>query len=102
MSVSRPLWSFFIPRTPTATLRGAAFAAPTILFGVATTAIVLKQSFYRTSLLDEDAATWDRIDRRAYVALPDGKMALVFPIVHADTSLCGMWRALKSSVNPMP
>lgn len=102
MSTKRPVWSFFIPRTPTAVLRGVAFSAPTVLFGVAGTAIVLKQSFYRNSLIDEDAATWDRIDRRAYVALPDGKMALVYPVVHADTSLCGMWRAVKASLNPMP
>lgn len=102
MSVRRPIWGVFIPTTVTAKLRTASFAAPTLLFGLASTAIVLKQSFYRNSLHDEEAATWDRIDRRAYIALPDGRTALVHPRIDSRLSLCSLWSSFKEMVNPLP
>jgi hypothetical protein len=102
MSVRRPLWSWFIPTTPEARIRRVSVAAPTLLFGIASAAIIAKQSYYRTDLASEDENTWDRIDRKAYVALPDGRLAQVHPRVDAVITLGNLWQSLKETLNPLP
>jgi hypothetical protein len=102
MSVKRPVWSFFIPSTLYANVRRVAYFAPHILFALSATAVVLKQSNYRATLADEDAQTADRIDRRAYVALPDGRVAQVHPYVNMDFTLCGLWGAFKETFSMLP
>eukprot|EP00672_Neobodo_designis_P026743 CAMPEP_0174850496 /NCGR_PEP_ID=MMETSP1114-20130205/19611_1 /TAXON_ID=312471 /ORGANISM="Neobodo designis, Strain CCAP 1951/1" /LENGTH=102 /DNA_ID=CAMNT_0016084957 /DNA_START=43 /DNA_END=351 /DNA_ORIENTATION=+ len=102
MSVRRPLWSFFIPHTFEANVRRVSVAAPTILFGLSACAVVAKQSYFRPTLAEEDAATSDRIDRRAYVALPDGRMAQVHPRVDTTLTLGGLWESTKESLSLLP
>lgn len=101
-NVKRPLWSFLLPQTYTSRLHTLAFHAPTIVFLTAICAIVSKQSFYRTNLADEDAVTFDRIDRRAYVALPDGRMALVYPIIDTQTSFSRTVMSFLDAISPFP
>lgn len=100
--VKRPLFTFFLPSTMISRLRRVSFAAPVILFGVSAGAIVSKQSYYRTMLDDEAFDTCDRIERRAYVALPDGRMALVYPIVYPSVSPCTVWEGVKEMFSLMP
>lgn len=69
---------------------------------LASTAILLKQSHYRTRLGDEDPETYDRIDRRGYVALPDGRMALVYPIIDTQMSFTRSVLSFLDAVNPFP
>lgn len=102
MSIRRPIWSFFIPTTPEARIRRVSVAAPTILFGISTFAILAKQGYYRPTLAAEDAQTWDRIERRAYVALPDGRMAQVHPRVDMDLTICGIWNSIKETCSLLP
>lgn len=102
MTIRRPLWSFFVPTTPEARIRRVSVAAPTILFGIATAAIVAKQGYYRPTLAEEDPQTWDRIERRAYVALPNGQMAQVHPRVDMDLTVCGIWNSLKETFSLLP
>ena len=102
MSVRRPLWSFFIPHTTEANLRRVSVAAPTILFGISAAAVVAKQSYFRPTLALEDEATADRIDRRAYVALPDGRMAQVHPRVDTVMTLGGLWESTKETFSLLP
>ncbi|CAM40431.1 conserved hypothetical protein [Leishmania braziliensis MHOM/BR/75/M2904] len=101
-TVKRPLWSLLLPQTYTSRVHALAFHAPTILFMISVCAIVSKQSYYRSNLADEDPKTYDRIDRRAYVALPDGRMALVYPIVDTQTSLTRTVMSFMDAVNPLP
>jgi hypothetical protein len=101
-NVKRPLWSLLLPQTYTSRLHAFSFHAPTILFLTAVCAIISKQSYYRSNLADEDARTFDRIDRRAYVALPDGRMALVYPIVDTQTSFSRTVISFLDAVNPFP
>lgn len=100
--VKRPLWSFLLPQTYTSRMHSMAFYAPTMMFLLATAAIISKQSHYRTNLADEDINTYDRIDRRAYVALPDGRMALVYPIIDTQTSFSRTVISFLDAVNPFP
>ena len=102
MNIKRPLWSFFIPATPYAQLRRISYHAPHILFGLSAAAIVLKQSEFRPKLEDESPTTSDRIERRAYVALPDGRMAQVHPYVNVDFSPAGIWQAFKETFSMLP
>ncbi|AYU81086.1 Succinate dehydrogenase subunit 3 [Leishmania donovani] len=101
-TVKRPLWSLLLPQTYTSRVHALAFHAPTIVFMIAVCAIVSKQSYYRSSLADEDPKTYDRIDRRAYVALPDGRMALVYPIIDTQTSFTRTVISFLDAVNPFP
>jgi hypothetical protein len=102
MSVRRPLWSFFIPHTPEANLRRVAVAAPTLLFAISGCAVVAKQTYFRPTLAEESEATSDRISRRAYVALPDGRMAQVHPRVDTVLTLGGIWESAKESFSLLP
>ena len=100
--VRRPLFSFLVPSSPASKLRQLSFAAPTLLFGVGAAAVILRQSHYRNELADEAAATNDRIERRSYVALPNGRLAQVYPVVETDLTLCGMWRSAMNSLSLLP
>ncbi|EPY34690.1 hypothetical protein STCU_01412 [Strigomonas culicis] len=100
--VRRPLWGLLIPSTYTSRVRATAFYAPFLMFVLASTAILLKQSHYRANLADEDEKTFDRIDRRAYVALPDGRMALIYPIIDTQTTLTRSIISFVDAVNPFP
>jgi hypothetical protein len=102
MVVKRPIWSFFLPSTPFAQLRRVAYHAPHILFALSASAIVLKQSNFRSKLDDETTDTTDRIERRAYVALPDGRMAQVHPYVNVDFTPSGIWGALCETFSMLP
>lgn len=100
--VKRPLFTYFLPSTLTSKVRRVSFAAPTLLFAISAAAILSKQSFYRTSLDDESIDTWDRIERRSYVALPDGRMALVYPVIYPDVSVAKLWEAFKETMSLLP
>lgn len=100
--VKRPLWSFLVPATYTSRVRSIAFSAPFWMFCIASMAILNKQSHYRTNLSDEDNKTYDRIDRRAYVTLPDGRMALVYPIIDTQVTFTRTVMAFLDAVNPFP
>lgn len=102
MSVRRPLWAYFIPATPEAQLRRISVAAPTLLFGIGAFAVLAKQSYYRPTLAQEADQTWDRIERRAYVALPDGRMAQVHPRVDAVPTICGLWNSVTEALSLLP
>lgn len=102
MTLRRPVWFWFIPQTTDARIRAVSVAAPTLLFGITTAAILAKQSYYRASLAEEDAATWDRVDRRAYVALPNGRMAQVHPRVDTDLTVGGMISSVKETLSLLP
>ncbi|ESS69157.1 succinate dehydrogenase cytochrome B subunit [Trypanosoma cruzi] len=101
-TVKRPFWSYFVPSTYTSRIHRWAYYAPTLMFGVSTAAILMRQSYYRSSLADEDENTCDRVDRRAYVALPDGRMALVYPIVDTQVTPTRVILSFLDSINPMP
>lgn len=101
-SVKRPLWKFFLPATYTSRVHGFAFYAPFWMFLIATNAILLKQSNYRNTLAEESPETFDRIDRRAYVALPDGRMALVYPIIDTQVTISRVLLSFLDAVNPFP
>ncbi|KEG14881.1 succinate dehydrogenase cytochrome B subunit [Trypanosoma grayi] len=101
-TVKRPLWLYLVPSTYTSRMHRLAYHAPMLMFGVATTAIVMRQSYYRSSLSDEDENTFDRIDRRAYVALPDGRMALVYPIIDTQVTPTRVVLSFLDAINPMP
>ncbi|RNE99824.1 succinate dehydrogenase cytochrome B subunit [Trypanosoma rangeli] len=100
--VKRPFWMLFLPSTYTSRIHRWAYHAPTLMFGVATAAILMRQSYYRSSLDDEDENTCDRIDRRAYIALPDGRMALVYPIIDTLVTPTRVVLSLLDAINPMP
>ncbi len=102
MSTTRPLWSFFVPTTTASKVRKISVAAPFLLFVASANAVLSKQGYFRATLADEDKDVSDRINRRGYVALPNGEMALVHPRVNTDFSLRGVLRAFVESVNPMP
>lgn len=101
-TVKRPLWSFLLPATYTSRVRSIAFNAPFWMFVIATTALVNKQSHYRTNLADEDKKTYDRISRRAYVRLPDGRMALVYPVIDTQVTFSRTCMSFLDAVNPFP
>ncbi|AAZ11972.1 uncharacterized protein TEOVI_000559700 [Trypanosoma equiperdum] len=100
--VKRPLWSYFTPATFASTLHRTAYHTPKLMFGVAAAAILAKQSYYRGSLADEEENTCDRIERRAYVALPDGRMALVYPIIDTQLTPTRALLSLFDMMNPLP
>lgn len=100
--VRRPFWSYLVPGTYTSRIRSIANNSPLIMFLLASTAILTRQSYYRTNLSDEDVATYDRIDRRAYVALPDGRMALIYPIVDTQLTLTRTCLSFLDVINPLP
>lgn len=100
--VRRPLWSFLVPVTYTGRLRSMAHNAPLWMFMIASTAILLKQSNYRNTLSEEDPNTYDRIDRRAYVTLPDGRMALVYPIIDTQVTVTRTVISFLDAINPFP
>ncbi len=102
MTVRRPLWSFFVPTTASSKIRKISVAAPLLLFVFSTDAILAKQENLRGKLADEDANVSDRINRRSYVALPNGEMALVHPKINTDFSIRGIFRQLVETFNPMP
>ena len=102
MSVRRPLWSFFVPTTAASKVRKVSVAAPLLLFGLSADAVLAKQGYLRGKLADEEPDVTDRINRRAYVALPNGEMALVYPNIDTDFSLCGIMWQLVDSLNPLP
>ncbi|ORC90784.1 succinate dehydrogenase cytochrome B subunit [Trypanosoma theileri] len=101
-TVKRPLWSYLVPLTYTSRVHRLAYHAPKLMFGVAATAILMRQSYYRSSLADEDEKTFDRIDRRAYVALPDGRMALVYPIIDTQMTPTRVVLSFLDAINPLP
>lgn len=101
-SIRRPLWRIFVPTTGAAKLRTFAYYAPFSLFGIATYAILQRQSHYRTNIADESPETFDRIDRRAYVALPDGRMALVYPCIDTQMSFTRSVMSFLDAINPFP
>lgn len=101
-NVKRHIWQFFVPRTKTSIIRSFGYYAPMCVFGVSTFAILQRQSYYRPNLADEEAATYDRISRRAYVALPDGRMALVYPIIDTQMTLTRTVMSFLDAVNPFP
>ena len=102
MSVRRPVWSFFVPTTLAAKVRKVSVAAPLGLFALSAAAVLAKQAYFRAALADEEAGVCDRITRRAYVALPNGEMALVHPRINTDFTVCGIVRQFAESLNPMP
>lgn len=101
-SVKRPLWRIFVPTTCAAKLRTFAYYAPFSLFGIATFAILQRQCHYRANIADESLDTCDRIDRRAYVALPDGRMALVYPCIDTQMSITRTVMSFLDAINPLP
>lgn len=98
----RPIWRVFVPTTCAAKLRSAAVYAPYWLFAVATYAILQRQCHYRNNLALEAPETYDRVDRRAYVALPDGRMALVYPIIDTQMSFTRVVGSFLEALNPLP
>ena len=102
MSVNRPLWTFFVPTTTASKVRKFSVAAPLSLFLLSVAGICAKQGYFRARLADEGADVTDRISRRAYVALPNGEMALVHPKINTDFSIIGIVRAFAEGLNPMP
>ena len=102
MGVNRSYWTYVTPATFAARMRRVSVAAPTLLFALSASALLAKQSYRRVNLSEEDAATDDRIDRRAYVALPDGRMALVHPAINAHLTFGHTVKSLKEFFNPMP
>lgn len=100
--VKRPLWSVFLPATLPSRIHALAWHAPMIMFGLASTAILIRQSYYRNHLADEDAMTHDRISRRAYVALPDGRMALIYPVIDTQVTLTRTVMSFVDAINPLP
>lgn len=102
MSTQRPIWSFFVPTTGASKVRKLSVAAPLLLFLGSADAILAKQGYFRAKLADEDKNVADRINRRGYVALPNGDMALVHPRINTDFSLPGVLRAFVEAANPMP
>ncbi|CCW61562.1 unnamed protein product [Phytomonas sp. EM1] len=100
--VRRPLWSFFLPATVSSRLRTIGYNSFMLMFFISSAAILNSQSYYRSKLLDEDEKTCDRIDRRAYVALPDGRMALVYPIIDTQATFTRTVLAFLDSVNILP
>eukprot|EP00760_Papus_ankaliazontas_P025988 PhM_4_TR2972/c0_g1_i1/m.3935 len=102
MSVSRPFWRAFVPSTVPARIRSVAHRWKAVMFGLSCTAILATQVNYRARLQDESDTTTDRIHRRAYVRLADGRLAQVHPRVYTDLSVCGLWAMVKESFNPLP
>lgn len=102
MSASRPFFSFFLPMTPGSRTRSLAHRYKGILFGLSVGSILATQVYTRPELVDEAPGTYDRIHRRAYMTLPDGRQALVYPIVYTDLSFYGLYKNLCESLNPLP
>lgn len=100
--IRRPIWRAFVPTTCAAKLRSFGYYAPLWMFGISTYAILARQSHYRNSLADEAPETYDRVNRRAYVALPDGRMALVYPIVDTQMSFTRTVVSFLDALNPFP
>ncbi|CAD2217983.1 hypothetical protein AGDE_00625 [Angomonas deanei] len=100
--VKRPLWGLFLPATYTSRVHAASFYAPFLMFCIASISILVKQSYYRANLADEETKTYDRIDRRAYVALPNGKMALVYPIIDTQSTFSRTVISFLDAINPFP
>eukprot|EP00759_Apiculatamorpha_spiralis_P007530 PhF_6_TR14688/c0_g1_i1/m.23137 len=102
MPVSRPFFSLFAPATGPARLRGIAHRYRNVLFGLSVGAILATQINFRAHLDDEKEGTQDRIQRRVYVRLPDGRNAQVHPRVYTDMSIQGIWQMVKETLNPLP
>ena len=93
---------FLVPTTPAAALHKAAYFGPVALFVIAGATIVLRQSYFRNDLAEEDSATWDRIERRAYIRLPDGRHALIYPVVEPRVSPGALWSSLLDTLSVLP
>ncbi|CCW68135.1 unnamed protein product [Phytomonas sp. Hart1] len=100
--VRRPLWSFFLPATIGSRFRTIGYNSFMLMFLISSAAILNRQSHYRAKLSDEDEKTYDRINRRAYIALPDGRMALVYPIIDTQTTFTRTVLAFLDTVNILP
>lgn len=101
-SIRRPLWRIFVPTTCGAKLRTFSYFAPFSLFGIATYAILQQQCHYRASIADESSETYDRIDRRVYIELPDGRRALVYPCIDTQMTLTRTVMSFLDAINPLP
>ena len=103
--------------TPHTQVRTVGSHARYLLFAACAYGVWQKQKYYRASIADEDVKTHDRISRTSYVRLGDGRLAQVcqeypharpndptqvYPVVHTDTSPCGLVRAVIDTFNPLP
>ena len=102
MCAQRPFFKLWVPQSLPSTIRGISSRAPILVFGMCATAVLFKQSYFRCRLVDEEAATWDRVERRGYVALPDGRMALVHPRIDARVTIGNMLNTLMEAFSLMP
>ncbi len=98
----RPFWLAFVPGTGASYLRRVGYAAPLVLCGVSLYAVNAKQAWKRHSLADESEKTTDRIERRAYVVLPDGRSALVHPRIDTSLTPSAMWNSMKETFSLLP
>lgn len=90
------------PMTLAAWVRSMAFRAPQFMCGLGCCALAARAFYHHPKLQQEAAESSDRITRRAYVALPDGRMALVHPAVHARLTAPNLFWAVVDTLNPLP
>ncbi|KAJ9457004.1 hypothetical protein DIPPA_33467 [Diplonema papillatum] len=96
------MFASLLSRSSAAHLHTVGAKSKYLLFAVCAYAVFEKQKYYRASIADEEEGTHDRINREAYMVLPDGRMAQVYPVVHSTNSFYGVWRALCETLSPLP
>jgi len=91
-------WRVAYPKTTAATVRTLGSRARYAMFGAALVALWNKEALLR----DTEGPIFDRVQRKGYVRLPDGRLAQVNPQIDTDLTPSGMWQSLKETLNPLP
>eukprot|EP00996_Jenningsia_fusiforme_P004181 NODE_4985_length_734_cov_58.400000_g4627_i0.p1 GENE.NODE_4985_length_734_cov_58.400000_g4627_i0~~NODE_4985_length_734_cov_58.400000_g4627_i0.p1 ORF type:complete len:143 (-),score=28.38 NODE_4985_length_734_cov_58.400000_g4627_i0:245-673(-) len=87
------------PQTLPGRLRGVSSRVKYIFFGIAAWSLHRQDQMLRAA---NEGASFDRIQRKGYVRLPDGTLAQINPQIDTDLSPSGMWQTLKETLNPVP
>lgn len=91
-------WRMLYPTTFNGMVRSLGSQARFLLFGLALYSLYKKEEY----LSPTEGAMFDRIDRRGYVRLPDGRLAQVNPQISTDLTPAGIWQTFKEMINPLP
>eukprot|EP00668_Euglena_longa_P011136 GGOE01013515.1.p1 GENE.GGOE01013515.1~~GGOE01013515.1.p1 ORF type:complete len:143 (-),score=12.87 GGOE01013515.1:379-807(-) len=86
------------PTTTQATIRTLGSKARFALLGVALISIYKQDAHLRPT----EGAFFDRVQRKGYVRLPDGRLAQVNPQIDTDLTPRGIWNTVKDTLNPVP
>eukprot|EP01002_Notosolenus_urceolatus_P014849 NODE_6789_length_606_cov_6.102334_g5804_i0.p1 GENE.NODE_6789_length_606_cov_6.102334_g5804_i0~~NODE_6789_length_606_cov_6.102334_g5804_i0.p1 ORF type:complete len:123 (+),score=2.73 NODE_6789_length_606_cov_6.102334_g5804_i0:157-525(+) len=95
-------WRALVPLTPAARLKAIARPAKFYLFALSLIALAATHMHQRSKRALEGDHVADRVPRRGYVVLPDGRLAQVWPQVDVRLDIRSLWQGLGETLNPVP